>query len=85
MEGTPFYTPPEIFKEEFTSYSGTKFDIWSSGVTLYEMVSGRMPFNDTELGFFDSILVDEVNYPKYILEDKQLLDLLQCNTEYSMF
>ena len=44
--GTPMYMAPEIIlanKEK--GYKGFPVDIWSSGITLYIMLSGNLPFN----------------------------------------
>lgn len=46
MIGTPSYLAPEIC--ESRSY-GTKVDIWSSGVVLYELVALRPPFQSNNL------------------------------------
>ena len=41
--GTPVYMAPEIIKGE--GYEGFPVDIWSAGVALYIMLSGKIPFN----------------------------------------
>jgi serine/threonine-protein kinase 11 len=41
--GTPAFQCPEIANGEDT-YSGYSIDIWSCGVTLYNLVTGRLPF-----------------------------------------
>ena len=40
--GTPAYIAPEIILEK--GYSGLKADIWSLGVMLYALLTGKMPF-----------------------------------------
>lgn len=42
--GSPCYAAPEMIKGE--RYEGLKADIWSSGVILFAMVCGRLPFED---------------------------------------
>jgi serine/threonine protein kinase len=41
--GTYVYMAPEDFEEE--EHSDYRSDLWAVGVTLYEMVTGRRPFN----------------------------------------
>lgn len=41
--GTPAFQCPEIANGEDT-YNGFSIDIWSCGVTLYNLVTGRLPF-----------------------------------------
>jgi len=42
--GSPCYASPEMV--EGLEYNGLKSDIWSSGVVLYAMVCGFLPFED---------------------------------------
>ncbi|OMJ75157.1 hypothetical protein SteCoe_25778 [Stentor coeruleus] len=44
--GTPFYMAPEILKvgENMNSYYDNKADIWSIGCIIYELITGRYPF-----------------------------------------
>ncbi|CAF0809293.1 unnamed protein product [Adineta steineri] len=42
-QGTPAFQCPEIANGDDT-YSGFSIDIWSCGVTLYNLVTGRLPF-----------------------------------------
>ncbi len=38
--GTPYYIAPEVFLQKYNM----KIDIWSMGVVLYIMLSGKVPF-----------------------------------------
>ncbi len=49
--GTPAYTAPEIFKYQpgdKQGYDPKAVDVWSCGVTLFQMVCGRLPFTRPE-------------------------------------
>ena len=42
--GSPCYAPPEMLNQE--EYNPRKVDIWSSGIILFAMVHGYLPFED---------------------------------------
>lgn len=44
FRGTPFYASPEQVKEEDGGEIDKRTDIYSLGVTLYEVLTGRLPF-----------------------------------------
>ena len=44
--GTPMYMAPEILiSSKSKGYEGFPVDVWSSGISLYIMLSGTLPFN----------------------------------------
>eukprot|EP00928_Gymnodinium_smaydae_P037826 TRINITY_DN26210_c0_g1_i1.p1 TRINITY_DN26210_c0_g1~~TRINITY_DN26210_c0_g1_i1.p1 ORF type:complete len:675 (-),score=161.19 TRINITY_DN26210_c0_g1_i1:8-1849(-) len=49
--GTPFYMSPEVIDKRATY--GTKCDVWSAGIILYQLLTGEHPFSErhgTQLG-----------------------------------
>lgn len=46
--GCPAYVSPELLISGRGSYSGRAADVWSLGVSLYTMLVGRYPFQDTK-------------------------------------
>jgi serine/threonine-protein kinase 11 len=63
-QGTPVFQPPEI-AIGVEQFSGFKVDIWSSGVTLYNFVTGEYPFDgDTIFRLFENIAKGEFKIPR---------------------
>lgn len=50
--GSVSYTAPEILR--FTPYDGRLGDVWSAGVVLYAMLTGRLPFLAENMSRHDS-------------------------------
>ena len=46
--GTPFYMSPECISNQ-GSFDGFASDIWSCGVTLYQMLMGKLPYGNHHL------------------------------------
>lgn len=62
-QGSPAFQPPEIANGAET-FAGFKVDIWSSGVTLYNLTTGKYPFEgDNVYKLFESIGRGDVNIP----------------------
>lgn len=71
MIGTPFFIAPEVF----TGIYGKECDIWSLGITLFYLATGKLPYMgiDTK-DTMNKIINDEVKFPDSISPD--LKDLL---------
>ncbi|KAI0729861.1 Pkinase-domain-containing protein [Fomitopsis betulina] len=57
--GSPHYASPEIVNGH--KYTGTATDIWSCGVILYALLTGRLPFDDKNV----RVLLGKVKLGKY--------------------
>ena len=71
--GSPCYAAPEMIKGE--KYLGLGTDIWSSGVVLYAMVCGFLPFEDpVTKRLYQKIINAEYKLPQHLSENcKDLL------------
>jgi serine/threonine protein kinase len=57
-------------------YNGFKIDIWSTGIILYAMLCGYLPFEDKDNDIlFEKILECKLDFPKYISETSK--DLIE--------
>lgn len=70
--GTPEYLAPEVLEDN--DY-GRAVDWWGTGVVMYEMICGRLPFYNRDHDvLFTLILLEEVKFPRGISpEAKSLL------------
>ena len=72
--GSPCYASPEMVAGK--KYNGFKIDIWSSGIILYAMLCGYLPFEDKDNEvLFEKILECKLVFPKYI--SKNAKDLMK--------
>ena len=66
--GSPCYAAPEMIAGK--KYYGLKSDIWSSGVVLYAMVCGFLPFEDPKTSnLYKKILAGDFKIPKFLSQD----------------
>ena len=72
--GSPCYAPPEMILEQ--NYNGAESDIWSSGIILYLMVCGKLPFYHEENQImYQQIISGVFELPNYLSENAK--DLLK--------
>ena len=72
--GSPCYASPEMVSGK--KYNGFKIDIWSTGIILYAMLCGYLPFEDKDNEhLFEKILECKPVFPKFI--SKNAKDLME--------
>ena len=63
--GSPCYAAPEMIAGR--RYNGISVDIWSSGVTLYAMLCGFLPFEDPDTALlYKKILRGDFELPEFL-------------------
>ncbi|KAK7321419.1 hypothetical protein VNO77_32045 [Canavalia gladiata] len=80
--GTPAYVAPEILGKK--GYDGAKVDVWSSGIILFVLVAGYLPFNDPNLMvMYKKIYKGQFRCPRWFSVDLRrfLSRLLDTNPE----
>ena len=66
--GSPCYASPEMLSGN--NYDGFKIDIWSSGVILFAMLCGYLPFDHKDNNkLFLKILQCKIKYPKDLSDE----------------
>lgn len=73
----PYYIAPEVFLQNYNQ----KIDIWSMGVVLYIMLSGKVPFpGNSELEIIGNVIKGEFhfNHDAFAQHSKEVKDFLQC-------
>jgi len=70
--GSPNYAAPEVIRGGV--YAGPEIDVWSSGVILYVMLCGRLPFEDDDVQkLFSKISQGNFHMPNYLSPDARSL------------
>ncbi|KAF6143108.1 hypothetical protein GIB67_041176 [Kingdonia uniflora] len=80
--GTPAYVAPEILAKQ--GYDGAKIDVWSSGVILFVLNAGYLPFNDQNLmAMYRKIYTGSFRVPRWTSPDMKrfISRLLDPNPE----
>lgn len=80
--GSPCYAAPEMIAGK--KYHGIRTDIWSSGVVLYAMVCGYLPFEDPKTSnLYKKIMNAQYTLPKFLSSDckDMLTRILNTNSE----
>ena len=73
--GSPGYAPPEMILG--CKYDGIMTDIWSSGVILYAMLCGCLPFDDySEDRLYSKIIKGNFVYPPMIEISEEVKNLI---------
>ena len=76
--GSPCYAAPEMIQGK--GYNGCCVDIWSTGIIVYAMICGYLPFEDkSNQKLFKKILKVKQKYPSYVSANaKDILNKMLC-------
>ncbi|WKY12729.1 hypothetical protein Q1695_003938 [Nippostrongylus brasiliensis] len=78
VQGTPKFQAPELVSGNTEFYSGFASDLWSCGVTLYNMISGLYPFEGAVImRLFDNIAHADLVMPTNVELNEDLVVLLK--------
>jgi len=68
--GSPCYAAPEMIAGK--KYEGSKVDVWSSGIIMYALICGFLPFEDPDTSkLYKKILIGEFHMPEFISKEAQ--------------
>lgn len=70
--GSPCYAPPEMIAG--LEYDGLKADIWSSGVILFALLCGYLPFDDPDTQtLYNKIMFGKFDMPSHLSREAKTL------------
>ena len=70
--GSPCYAPPEMIAG--LEYDGLKADIWSSGVILFALLCGYLPFDDPDTQtLYNKIMFGKFDMPSHLSKEARHL------------
>ncbi|XP_065633344.1 CBL-interacting serine/threonine-protein kinase 21 isoform X2 [Quercus suber] len=70
--GSPCYVAPELLLNK--GYNGAAADVWSCGVILFEVLAGRLPFDDRNLiNLYKKISRAEYTFPLWFTKGQKKL------------
>ena len=77
--GSPCYASPEMLSGK--CYDGFKIDIWATGIILFAMLCGYLPFDDKDNNIlFQKILKCKIHFPSQLSHDaKDILKRILVN------
>ena len=80
--GSPCYASPEMVGGN--KYNGFFIDVWATGIILFAMLCGYLPFEDENNDIlFKQILSGKIEYPSYLsdLSKDLLIKIIETNPE----
>jgi 5'-AMP-activated protein kinase catalytic alpha subunit len=70
--GSPCYAPPEMIAG--LEYDGLKADIWSSGIILFALLCGYLPFDDPDTQkLYNKIMYGKFDMPNHLSKEAKNL------------
>ncbi len=71
--GTPVYMPPEAFDGKRSEQT----DVWSAGVILYQLLTGRLPFEGDDMASLIGGIVNKTPTPFHIPEAPEIAEVVE--------
>ncbi|XP_072528188.1 testis-specific serine/threonine-protein kinase 6-like [Salminus brasiliensis] len=77
---TPQFAAPEVLLEK--PYDPKKSDVWSLGVILFAMVTGSMPFKDSNVRSLPNLQREPVKFPDEIAVEESCQSIISFMLQY---